>query len=120
MTIGQLAIEYDKALGRASELGRELARRLAEVLSGVIPDIKYSLGWYDTGPEVIYFESESHSKESMDVDRLVDELAGGRMFSLQEILEEVFRFENAYFECAIYLTPEEADEVRIAIQRATG
>ena len=85
---------------------KKIAKTIVKTLKDIIPDIDYSIGWYEYGIDTICFYSKSK-----DVTNGIE----GKSEELRRIIEEVFS--DTYplqFDCpyGIYLNDKEAKMVR--------
>jgi len=84
--VQNLIKKYLDSLERAQETGAEIAKRIADTLQPIIPDIKWSLGWEEGGimwpNHIICFYSDQCNVNS------VEDLENSE--SLQSLIEQVF------------------------------
>ena len=100
----KLINDYIKAIELVKQRGEEIAEKICEAVSDIIPDISYTLGWAEAGIDTICFWSDKRDTGS--------KYHNGERF--EEIVEEVFPELSGYVDTpfGVYLTESEAEKVK--------
>ena len=110
-----LVEEYIETRKKLEELVNRIGRVLVENLREVIPDISYSVGWYESGVETLALYADSHS---MTVP--IEDLGTGRYTPLERIIMGMFPGLIVETPYGIWLDGEEKEKVIEILKRLGG
>ena len=101
----ELVEEFKKKIEEVENLGKRIGKILCDALRPIIPDITYSLGWYEAGIDTICLWSDSRS---ISAKRAMEDIP------LHSIIRETLPELHYYLDMpyGIYLSKDEAEEVR--------
>ena len=107
--INRLAKQYKDAIEKTKQAGDELGKEIVKLLKPVIPDLRYTLGWWEAGVDTLCLWSESRGAAST---------RGKDLTGLLEILDDCFPGFFLDTPYGVYVTSEEEEEIRELIEGA--
>ena len=116
MNFRELCEEYRDSIIKARKAQSKLGELIANTLKDIIPDIEYALGW---NIDTLYFRSDlfasrKDDNEHIPLDELIDDFIYSDILG-QSKQEQLGKYDRVFFiDCmkGIYLTDEEAEEIR--------
>jgi hypothetical protein len=106
--IKELADEYIKLCKYTEKIASQIAQMIVEACKPIIKDMEYSIGWEEAGIDTICFYSETHSIKAFILNEIYNRI------KFTEIIKEIIPELEPHIGTprGIYLTPEEAEELK--------
>jgi len=113
MDILELAEDYSRAVVATIEAGEKFGKALVGLLRPIIPDLRFTLGWEESGVEELCLWARS--RNVMAAATILENRAP-LYIQLDRVLESYFR--GVYIDCpnGVYVTEDEAKRIEAIIK----